>query len=84
MLCFNIRFISLNAINFQVRCDSGIEEGSEISIYYDPMICKLVCYGDDRQEAIDRSIKALDAYVIRGQFNFNTKYTMKLITRKLV
>ncbi|XP_064119669.1 propionyl-CoA carboxylase alpha chain, mitochondrial-like [Macrobrachium nipponense] len=50
----------------KVRCDSGIEEGSEISIYYDPMICKLVCYGDSREEAIERSIKALDAYVIRG------------------
>lgn len=49
-----------------VRCDSGIEEGSEISIYYDPMICKLVCYGDSRQEAIKRSIDALDSYVIRG------------------
>lgn len=50
----------------KVRCDSGIEEGSEISIYYDPMICKLVCYGDNREEALERSIKALDAYVIRG------------------
>lgn len=52
-----------------VRCDSGIEEGSEISIYYDPMICKLVCYGKDRTEAIERSITALDAYVIRGVTN---------------
>ncbi|XP_069692302.1 propionyl-CoA carboxylase alpha chain, mitochondrial-like isoform X2 [Periplaneta americana] len=49
-----------------VRCDSGIAEGSEISIYYDPMICKLVCYGNTRKEAIDTSIKALDSYVIRG------------------
>ncbi|KAG8225123.1 hypothetical protein J437_LFUL006146 [Ladona fulva] len=53
--------------HFDVRCDSGIEEGSEISIYYDPMICKLVTYGNNRQEAIDTSIKALDYYVIRGQ-----------------
>ncbi|KAG0720708.1 Propionyl-CoA carboxylase alpha chain, mitochondrial [Chionoecetes opilio] len=50
----------------KVRCDSGVEEGSEISIYYDPMICKLVCYGDSREEAIQRSTEALDAYVIRG------------------
>lgn len=49
-----------------VRCDSGIEEGSEISIYYDPMICKLVTYGNSRDEAINRSITALDSYVIRG------------------
>ncbi|XP_039279744.1 propionyl-CoA carboxylase alpha chain, mitochondrial [Nilaparvata lugens] len=50
----------------QVRCDSGVEEGSEISVYYDPMISKLVCCGRTRQEAIDLSVKALDSYVIRG------------------
>lgn len=49
-----------------VRCDSGIEEGSEISVYYDPMICKLVCYGQNRNETIKRSVEALDKYVIRG------------------
>lgn len=49
-----------------VRCDSGIEEGSEISIFYDPMICKLVCHGKDRKEAISRSVAALDQYIIRG------------------
>ncbi len=52
-----------------VRCDSGITEGSEISIYYDPMICKLVSYGDNRQEALDVMAKALDNYVIRGVTN---------------
>ncbi|XP_067143238.1 propionyl-CoA carboxylase alpha chain, mitochondrial-like [Centruroides vittatus] len=50
----------------KVRCDSGIQEGSEISIYYDPMICKLVTYGDTRREAIDTMVNALDSYVIRG------------------
>ena len=49
-----------------VRCDSGIEEGSEISMFYDPMICKLTAYGRSRGEAIATSIKALDNYVIRG------------------
>ncbi|XP_077987344.1 propionyl-CoA carboxylase alpha chain, mitochondrial-like [Glandiceps talaboti] len=49
-----------------VRCDSGIEEGSEISIYYDPMISKLVTYGKDRKEALRYMQKALDHYVIRG------------------
>jgi len=49
-----------------VRCDSGIEEGSEISMYYDPMICKLTCYGATREEAIATSVNALDHYVIRG------------------
>ncbi|XP_076453937.1 propionyl-CoA carboxylase alpha chain, mitochondrial-like [Babylonia areolata] len=49
-----------------VRCDSGIEEGSEISIYYDPLICKLVTYGADRQDAMNTMITALDSYVIKG------------------
>merc|ERR1719175_341011 len=49
-----------------VRCDSGIEEGSEISMFYDPMICKLTCYGATREEAINTSVNALDHYVIRG------------------
>ncbi len=49
-----------------VRCDSGIEEGSEISMYYDPMICKLTTFGPTRQEAIERAVHALDHYVIRG------------------
>jgi len=49
-----------------VRVDTGIEEGSEVSMFYDPMIAKLVTYGDDRAMAIDRMADALDAYYIRG------------------
>ncbi|RXN01049.1 Propionyl-CoA carboxylase alpha chain, mitochondrial [Acipenser ruthenus] len=49
-----------------VRVDSGIQEGSEISIYYDPMISKLVTYGSTRAEALQRMEEALDNYVIRG------------------
>jgi propionyl-CoA carboxylase alpha chain len=52
----------------EVRCDSGIVEGSEISIYYDPMICKLCTYGQDRTEAMKIMAKALDNYVIKGTF----------------
>ncbi|CBZ22988.1 putative carboxylase [Leishmania mexicana MHOM/GT/2001/U1103] len=49
-----------------VRCDSGIIEGSQISVYYDPLICKLSTWGKDRTECIERMEKALDEYVIRG------------------
>ncbi|XP_006638967.1 propionyl-CoA carboxylase alpha chain, mitochondrial isoform X1 [Lepisosteus oculatus] len=49
-----------------VRVDSGIQEGSDISIYYDPMISKLVTYGSTRAEALQRMEEALDNYVIRG------------------
>uniref|UniRef100_A0A8C4I8P3 Propionyl-CoA carboxylase alpha chain, mitochondrial n=1 Tax=Dicentrarchus labrax TaxID=13489 RepID=A0A8C4I8P3_DICLA len=50
----------------KVRVDSGIQEGSDISIYYDPMISKLVTYGATRAEALARMEDALDNYVIRG------------------
>merc|ERR1711936_872259 len=59
-------FISKEPVGQGVRCDSGIEEGSEISMFYDPMICKLTCYGGTREDAIATSINALDHYVIRG------------------
>ncbi len=49
-----------------VRVDTGIVEGSEVSMFYDPMIAKLVTYGANRNEAIDYMADALDAYYIRG------------------
>jgi propionyl-CoA carboxylase alpha chain len=49
-----------------IRIDTGVQEGSEISMYYDPMISKLVTWGKDRKEAMDLLAKAIDEYVIRG------------------
>ncbi len=49
-----------------VRVDTGIEEGSEVSLYYDPMIAKLITYGEDRGQAIARMTEALDQYYVRG------------------
>ena len=49
-----------------VRVDDGFEQGMEIPIYYDPMIAKLVTYGKDRTEAIERMIRAIDEYRITG------------------
>lgn len=49
-----------------VRIDTGVEEGSEISMYYDPMISKLICWGENRKIAIERLNNAIDEYVIRG------------------
>jgi propionyl-CoA carboxylase alpha chain len=54
----------------EVRCDSGIIEGSEISIYYDPLICKLSTYGETRDEAIQIMKRALDSYVIKGKKSY--------------
>jgi propionyl-CoA carboxylase alpha chain len=49
-----------------VRVDDGVAEGGDVSIHYDPMIAKLVTYGESRIEAIDRQIDALDAFTIDG------------------
>ncbi len=49
-----------------VRVDSGVVEGAEISVYYDPMISKLVSFGSTRAAAIDTMCEALDDYVIDG------------------
>ena len=49
-----------------VRVDSGVREGDEISMHYDPMIAKVIAYGADRQQAVDRLLGALDGYVIEG------------------
>jgi len=49
-----------------VRVDDGFEQGMKIPIYYDPMIAKLITYGKDRGEAIERMIRAIDEYNITG------------------
>ena len=49
-----------------VRVDSGVEEGGAISMFYDPMIAKLITYGKDRAQAIARLEEALDHYEVRG------------------
>ena len=49
-----------------VRVDSGIIEGSQISVYYDPLISKLCTWGPDRNTSLERMRLALDQYVIRG------------------
>ncbi len=56
-----------------VRVDTGVGEGSEISIYYDPMIAKLVSYGATRDEAIAEMRRALDGYYVRG-VNHNMQF----------
>ena len=49
-----------------VRVDDGFEKGMEIPIYYDPMIAKLITYGKDREEAIERMVRAIEEYDITG------------------
>jgi len=49
-----------------IREDSGVTQGSEISLYYDPMISKLIAWGKNRTQAIARMLRALQEYEIMG------------------
>ena len=49
-----------------VRVDDCTKQGSEVSIYYDPMISKLIVHADNRKEAIDKMINAINSYTIYG------------------
>ncbi len=49
-----------------VRVDDGVYEGGEVSMFYDPMIAKLVTWGKTRDEAADKQIEALDAFRLEG------------------
>jgi propionyl-CoA carboxylase alpha chain len=49
-----------------VRVDDGVYEGGEVSMFYDPMIAKLVTWGPTRDDAADKQVAALDAFEIEG------------------
>jgi 3-methylcrotonyl-CoA carboxylase alpha subunit len=49
-----------------IRVDSGVQAGSEISVYYDPMLAKMIVWGRDRSEALERTLWALDRFVALG------------------
>jgi propionyl-CoA carboxylase alpha chain len=51
---------------YGVRVDTGVQEGGEIPMHYDSMICKLIVHGADRADAIAKMTVALNQFVIRG------------------
>jgi acetyl-CoA carboxylase biotin carboxylase subunit len=51
---------------FRTRIDGAIFQGCKISPHYDSLICKLICHGRNRTEAIQRTIRSLDEFVIEG------------------
>jgi propionyl-CoA carboxylase alpha subunit len=60
------------------RLDTGVEEGGEISVYYDPMIAKLITHAPKRAEAIEQMGRALDAFAIDG-FRHNIPFLAVLM-----
>jgi acetyl/propionyl-CoA carboxylase alpha subunit len=61
-----------------VRIDSGIRQGDEVSMFYDPMIAKLSCHGASRRAAIDRSVAALKDYAVLG-VTTNVEYLIAIL-----
>ena len=57
----------------EIRVDSGVVEGDEVTIHYDPLLAKLICHGADRAAALDRLRGALDRYLVRGP-NHNIEF----------
>ena len=51
---------------FRTRVDGSIYQGYKITPYYDSMVCKLICHGRNRTEAIQRMNRSLDEFVIEG------------------
>jgi len=49
-----------------IRVDNGFEQGMDVPIYYDPMLAKLITYGETREEAIQLMIKAIENYRVEG------------------
>ena len=60
------KFKSPDKLNSSIRLDSGVQEGGEISMYYDPMIAKLISHGKDRDDACLKLSTALDSFFISG------------------
>lgn len=49
-----------------IRVDDGFEQGMDIPYHYDPMIAKLICHAETREQAIDKMIRAIEEYEITG------------------
>src|SRR4029077_3881541 len=63
-----------------VRVDTGVEQGDEITPYYDPMIAKLIVWGADRKQALARMRRALTQYRVVGVSN-NINFLSRLVAR---
>jgi acetyl-CoA carboxylase biotin carboxylase subunit len=61
-----------------IRIDSGVEEGTDVPVQYDPMLAKLIAHGDTRDHAIDRAAAALRAFPILG-VRSNVPFLIKLL-----
>jgi propionyl-CoA carboxylase alpha chain len=75
-----VRYLPPQETDGEVRVDTGVYEGGEISMYYDSMIAKLITHGATRDQAIARMRHALNAFVIRG-ISSNIAFQAALLQR---
>lgn len=61
-----LSFVQIPDVSENVRVDTGVRQGDEVSVYYDPMIAKLIVWDEDRDKALNRLTKALSEYRISG------------------
>ena len=74
-----VRFeLAEGSVKARARIDSGVREGDTISPYYDPMIAKMIVWGEDRDEALTRMANALANYRIVG-LSTNIAFLLRLI-----
>ena len=66
---------------FRTRVDGAIFQGYKVTPYYDSLVCKLICHGRNRTEAIQRMIRSLDEFVIEG-ITTTIELHKKLLTHK--
>ena len=73
-----ISYLSTPEANDHVRIDTGITENSEVTVFYDPMIAKLIVWDKDRSRALHRLDKALQNYLIDG-VQTNSEFLLSII-----
>ncbi len=73
-----ITYLATPDVNEHVRIDTGITENSEVTVFYDPMIAKLIVWDKDRSRALHRLDKALQSYLIDG-VQTNTEFLLSII-----
>lgn len=77
----NLHYLKTPVTNQNVRVDTGVLEGDDVSIHYDPMIAKLIVWGANRSEAINRMVQALEQYRISGVIT-NIRFLHALVDAK--
>ncbi len=78
-----LNYLKTPETSANIRIDTGVQQGDVISAYYDPMIAKLICWGDNREQALARLKSALEQYRLIG-LKSNINFLHDLCTHSAV